>query len=169
MEEMKLKVFPLSEMTDEEFAPYGEIIGREKGVSKKTPGYEYWPENIDFGPNPELVVSGLFQINKESKKGKGLERHADISESFFPIEGKSLFILAPPDNSKSKPDTTKFKAVYLDGRLGISLKKGTWHWPTLLGDERARYVIVRKGKIGQLREKKELKDLNIKDINLLIE
>lgn len=166
METKKLKVVPLSEVTDEEFAPFGQIMGRVRGTAKEDPSFLYWTKNVDLGDDAELVDCGLFQVDNTARKVRFLERHLNITESFIPVEGEGIFILGPPDNSTSKPDVTKLKAFYFNGKLGISLHKGTWHWPPIPMEEFIRLILVRKGKIGELKEVVDLKDVDLEDIVL---
>ena len=83
-----------------------------------------------------------------------LKVYADGSElESFDLEmipfggGEVVFIMAPGDNSKDKPDTDKLRAFLLDGRLGVSLNKGTWHWPPLAIREFANIFLLLKGEV----------------------
>ena len=166
MENKKLTVIPISDVTDEEFAPFGQIVGREKGKGKVDPSFIYWTKNIDLGDNAEKVDVGLFQVDKTARKVRFFERHLNITETFMPIEGEGIFILGPPDDSNEKPDISKLKAFYFKEGTGISLHKGTWHWPPIPMGDRIRLTLFRKGAIGELKEVVDIKDVGLDDVTL---
>lgn len=167
MENKEVRIIPLSEVTDAEFAPYGQIMGRERGEPKSSKEFlKYWTRNVDLGLELDKVDCGLLVCNKEARRVRYFERHPETSENFVPIEGECIFVMAPADNSKSKPDTSRIKAFYLNGTFGVALHPGTWHWPPIPLGELIRLVLVRKGKIADPMEIVELKDLEINEIVL---
>lgn len=166
MKRLELKIIPLDEVSDEEFAPYGQIMGREKGdpkVSREV--LKYWTKTADLGPDEDqLVDCGLLVCNKNARNVRYFERHPETSENFVPVEGECIFVMAPIDLSKDKPDVSRIKAFYLNGKLGVALPKGNWHWPPIpLGDQ-VKLVLVKKGKNFQRQDFAELKDLGIDEL-----
>ena len=77
-----------------------------------------------------------------------MERHPLTNETFFFLEGDVIFVMAPPDNSKSAPDLNKACAFLCDSSLGMHLWKGTWHWPPVPVYDNARIGLIRKGKLS---------------------
>lgn len=169
MRKQELKVEVLKNLPEESFAPYGQIFGIERGdPSEDNTFVKCWSYNVDLGEeveNIDLCYCTLKRVSKDTivqvKKTKGLpewlrefeggttvkimERHPLTSETFFFLEGDVIFVMAPPDNSKDMPDVSKTRAFLLDGTLGISLWKGTWHWPPIPVCDSARIGLVRKG------------------------
>jgi ureidoglycolate hydrolase len=163
----EVKIINLEEVTDEEFAPYGQIWGREKGEPYKTLEYlKYYSDNVDLGPQAEWVDGGLLVCNKKGRIIKYFERHPENSESFVPIEGDCIFVMAPVDNTKDKPDISRIKAFYMNGSLGVALPPGNWHWPPIPLGEIVKLILVRKGTQRNPFESVDLEDLGIDEIRL---
>ncbi len=166
MNRLEIKIVPLDEVSDEEFAPYGQILGREKGdpkVSREV--LKYWTKTADLGPEEDQQVDcGLLVCNKNARAIRYFERHPETSEIFVPVEGECIFVMAPIDLSGDKPDVSRIKAFYLNGKLGVALPKGNWHWPPIpLGDQ-VKLVLVKKGKDFKRQDFAELKDLGIDEL-----
>lgn len=172
MEKKELKVEALKYISEESFKPYGQIFGLEKGSPTEDIIFvKCWSYNVDLGDDNEKIdlcycklqrVSSTTILEVEKHQGlpdwlrgyKGgttvskMERHPLTTETFFFLEGDVIFVLAPPDNSKKVPDLTMVRAFLLDSSLGISLWKGTWHWPPIPVYESARIGILRKGDLS---------------------
>ena len=72
--------------------------------------------------------------------------------------------MAPVDLAKDKPDVSRIKAFYLNGKLGVALPKGNWHWPPIPLGEQVKLVLAKKGKSFQPQDFAELKDLGIDEL-----
>jgi ureidoglycolate hydrolase len=171
METRDLSVVPFEWVSDEEFRPYGQIFGLEKGApSEDNEFVRCWSGNVDLREELEkvdLCYCNLKRVNAADMetfaKEKGLpgwlegfkggttvtkmERHPYTSESFFFLEGDVIFVVAPVDNAKDRPDLSRVRAFLCNGRLGMHLWKGTWHWPPIPAYKSARLGLVRKGKL----------------------
>ncbi|MBN2072317.1 MAG: ureidoglycolate lyase [Actinobacteria bacterium] len=170
MKKFDLKVEPIKYVSEESFKPYGQIFGLEKG--KPTEDYIFlkcWWKNIDIevaanekiGFNyckidrmPPEDTEKARQNNtladwlKNFKGGASvtiMERHPTTDETFFFLEGDAIFVMAPPDPSKSKPDISRARAFLLDRSVSVSLWKGTWHWPPIPVYQYTRFCIVCTG------------------------
>ncbi|MDD4082383.1 MAG: ureidoglycolate lyase [Sphaerochaetaceae bacterium] len=162
-----VKVIPLSEVTDEEFAPYGQIMGRVRAEPSNIRKHQhYWANNVDLGAVLDKVDCGLLITNTNGRDIKYFERHSRISENFVPTEGESIFVMAPPNNSKETPDPSEIVAFYLDGTLGVALNIGTWHWPPIPLGKEAKFVLLRKGEIDDKTEMSYLEDFGLDKIVL---
>jgi len=168
MEMLELKVEPLKNIPEKDFLPYGQFFGVERGApSEDIVFVKCWSYNVDLGETEDidLCYCKLERVTKETivqveKTGglpdwlrgyeggttvKKMERHPLTSETFFFLEGDVIFLMAPPDNEKDMPDLTKMRAFLCDHSLGVSLWKGTWHWPPIPVYDTARVGLVRKG------------------------
>ena len=169
MNTLEVKIVPLEETTAEEFAPYGQIMGREAGEPFETLEIlKYWTKNADLGPENEKVDGGLLVCNKSGRNVKYFERHPETGEYFIPIEGECIFVMAPADNSKDRPDISRVKAFYLNGKLGAALHKGNWHWPPIPLGETVKFVLIRKGTLWETTEIKELGELGIDELKIYL-
>jgi len=155
MENRYIKIEHLYNVSKEDFAPYGQIVGLcNEPPLEDLENLKYYKENINLGPsekNVEEVTCGLL-ICKERKPGEPIvkfERHVLFTETFIPLNGgEVVFVLAPADNSKDKPNIEKIRIFLLDGSLGVSLHKGTWHWPPMPIRKSANFMLLSKGKLS---------------------
>ena len=167
MKNLDVKILPLDETTAEEFAPYGQVMRREEGEPYESLEHlKYWTKNTDLGPDNDKVDGGLLVCNKNGRNIKYFERHPETAEFFVLIEGECLFLMAPSDNSRDKPDISRAKAFFMNGKLGAGLHKGTWHWPPIPLGETCKFVLVRKGTLWETTEIKELGELGIDKVNI---
>ena len=165
----EIKITPLEEVTAEEFAPYGQIMGRCEGEPFETLEIlKYWTKNADLGPDNEKADGGLLLCNKSGKTIKYLERHPETAENFIPIENECIFVMAPADNASDKPDVSKLAAFYMNGSLGVALHKGTWHWPPVPLSETVKLVLVRKGTLWEEAEFKNFDELGIDELKVVL-
>ena len=169
MEKKELKVEALKYVSEESFKPYGQIFGLEKGLPTEDNIFvRCWSDNINIKAEGEKIDFCYCVLKKVSKgemkeaesenrvpawlknfeggtKVSKMERDPLTTETFFFLEGDSIFVMAPPDISKSKPDLSKVRAFLLDSTLSISLWKGTWHWPPIPVYKSTRICLVRTG------------------------
>jgi ureidoglycolate hydrolase len=74
--------------------------------------------------------------------------------------GRSLFVLAPPNEPFDSPEPPRLedvRAFVLDGTVGINLKLGTWHWTPFPLTEGASFAIL-------VRRDAAADDLNMIDL-----
>jgi ureidoglycolate lyase len=169
MKSHEVKIIPLEETSQQQFDPYGQIMGREEGQPYETLEIlKYWTGNADLGPEGEKVDGGLLTCNKSGRTIRYLERHPETAENFVPIQGECLFVMAPADNSREAPDISRLKAFYLNGSLGVALHKGTWHWPPIPLGEKVKLVLVRKGTLWEETQIKNLEELGISELKIIL-
>jgi len=164
----EIKIQSLEAVTQKEFAPYGQIMGRTEGKPyENIEMLKYWTKNADLGPDNEKVDGGLLLCNK-TPKIRYLEMHPETSENFIPVEGECIFVMAPAGKKGEDPDISRLKAFYLNGSLGVALHKGTWHWPPIPMGETVKLVLVRKGTLWEETQIKDLKDLGIDELKVTL-
>jgi ureidoglycolate lyase len=169
MKIQEVQITPLEEVAADEFAPYGQIMGREHGEPYETLEIlQYWTKDADLGPENEKVDGGLLVCNKTGRRINYLERHPETAENFIPVQGECIFLMAPADNDRKNPDLSRLKAFYLNGSLGVSLHKGTWHWPPIPLCETVKLVLVRKGTLWEETEIREWPDLGIDGVRIVL-
>ncbi|MBM3713352.1 MAG: hypothetical protein FJW56_07955 [Actinobacteria bacterium] len=161
----EIKVELLKDIFPKDFEPYGQIMGNEKGEPLEDFTYlRYWPTNVETGDKNEEIDIGLLICQRTEDKITKLERHKNTFEILFPFGGDTIWVLAPPDNNKKKPDLSRIRAFHLDGTLGICLHKGTWHWAPICLKETVKFMVLLK---GGLEDPTEYQDINL-ELKLLI-
>jgi ureidoglycolate hydrolase len=165
----QLKINNLEEFSNEEFAPYGQIWGREEGepleVLENLKFYSY-EEKLE--PAVEMVESGFLICNEKGRKIRYFERHPETSEIFIPIHGQCIFVMAPGDDGEAKPDVSRLKAFYLSGNLGVALPAGNWHWPPIPLGKQVKLLLIRKGSNSDPCDIVELKDIGLEGIQIIL-
>jgi ureidoglycolate lyase len=148
---MKTKYVEIERLTDisvDEFAPYGQIIGLEDSPPLEDfPHLNYWTHNVDIGPDEEKLDLGLL-LCKPLPPGTAItkmERHPYTWEIFMPPVGEVVFVMAPIDTQGDAPDIARVRAFLLDGGLGVALPGGNWHWPPIPVGGPAKISLLRKG------------------------
>jgi ureidoglycolate hydrolase len=83
---MNIKTFPIQNLSRESFAPYGTILGHYR----TSDGYE---------PVVTVESTGWIWAIKtfHNKTIDRIDSHPDTKESFEPVWGTSLLVVAPPD------------------------------------------------------------------------
>lgn len=148
VKEIKFKV-----LTKENFKLFGSIIeGLGKTPTISNEELDYWGSirKLDIR-NP--CVSFLTVKRRDFEIDK-LERHVNITEVFIPLEGVSIFPMAPPGEIIPLENVNAF---LLDGSKGIVMEKGVWHYPPFPITEKATFAVI-------LDERTIDEDLEIRDI-----
>jgi len=143
-----VKIERLTDLTCDEFAPYGQIIGLEDAPPlEDLPYLNYWTHNVDIGPDEEKLDLGLLLCKPQSPGTPitKMERHPYTWEIFMPPVGEVVFVMAPTDVTGDKPDVDSIRAFLLDGTLGVALPAGNWHWPPIPVGAPAKITLLRKG------------------------
>ena len=131
MAEDRLMKVKIEDLTEEAFAPYGEVLG----YVKRSPdwstgaGVPIWFSSFSL-EGTAAVGFNTYVYEKPPTEYEiyQLEQHPNIKQTMIPMEGKpSILYVAPPSPWKTSPDLDKFKAFLLDGTRGVVLEKLTWH------------------------------------------
>ena len=132
MKAVDVKLERLSDVTPEEFAPYGYIVGR-KETSKLTMENTgsnltvYW-ELLPVLKGEKGVLSVALLTFKPKDPGKltdWMECHKGTAECFIPMGGKEIVYVGAP--AGDKPDVDKARAFIVGPDEGIVIPKGVWH------------------------------------------
>jgi ureidoglycolate lyase len=145
------------------FARFGQIIGLEdQQPLEDFPYLKYWTGTADLGKTDEGLDMGWLVCKRTEAEINRLERHLYTSETFFPLVGKSIFVMAPP-NDREGVEMIEYKdqikAFFIDGSEAVSLKKGTWHWPPKPLEDLAKFALLRK---GELKDPTQILELGFK-------
>ncbi|KPJ62178.1 MAG: hypothetical protein AMJ42_00005 [Deltaproteobacteria bacterium DG_8] len=87
----EIKIINLEEVTSEEFAPYGQIWGREEGEPFETLEHlKYYSNNADLGPGVEKIDGGLLVCNKNGRIIEYLERQKKTIHYMIKVKMKNM-------------------------------------------------------------------------------
>jgi ureidoglycolate lyase len=163
-----IKIIDLENVSKAEFAPYGQIWGREEGEPIEIlENLIYYENNARLDPPFEVVDTGLLICNEKGRHIKYFERHPGTTEAFIPIEGECIFVMAPC-NRGAKPEPDKIKAFYLRGTLGVVLPAGNWHWPPIPIGSRVKLLLIRCGTKSDPCDTVELNEIGLDEIRLTL-
>lgn len=130
------------------FAPYGDVVtsaGRDgrsinAGTSVRVEMPE--PDVLDHDGRPSLSVFRASAVRLPFEV-RELERHRLGSQSFLPLGGAPFVVVVALGDEA--PDDDTLAAFLVDGRRGITFRRGTWHHPLLALEEGDFAVIERRG------------------------
>jgi ureidoglycolate hydrolase len=132
---LKVKIQPL---TAELFRPYGEVLKPKQLI---------YPETEEGRVAMELLA---MKYRPNAKKLDQLAIHFSYNQTFIPVQGSLVLIVAPPPrNREAGPsgyelDYEKVAAFMVDPGQAAFIYKGTWHNAITLGSECAFINVTRK-------------------------
>jgi ureidoglycolate lyase len=145
---MKTYRLNLKPLTQEAFAPFGDVIQKEG----------HYPEEINYGQTRKYA--GLAQLDVGDKEGTStihiyrsrpvslpfrievMEYHPLGSQAFIPLhEQPFLVVVAPPAESLPFKSIQGFLS---NGEQGVSLNKGVWHHYQLSLGETCDYLVIER-------------------------
>lgn len=147
----EIRVEPLD---PREFEPFGVVLGEpvEAPPSVEREDLVAWLGISDLlGMDAERAVWGYLKIYRQSSPVDQLERHCQTAEAFIPLEGSSVIVVAPPSHPKdpaASPNEEAIRAFLLDGKAGIFLPPGVWHWAPSPVTEEATFLLLLHKEIG---------------------
>jgi len=154
-----MKEMPIKILTKENFAPFGTIIetpSTKPAISDRS--LDFWEALAELDVEKPQV--SFLVVKKRDFSLDKIERHVKLTEVFIPLEGVSVFPLAPPkdvEDPKAEVPLDESVAFILDGSKGIVMKKGTWHWAPFPITEKATFAVI----LGMNTVKE---DLDIRDV-----
>jgi ureidoglycolate lyase len=143
MKNYRLNLKPL---TQEAFAPFGDVIQKEG----------HYPEEINYGQTRKYA--GLAQVDVGDEKSTAtvhiyrsrpvslpfrievMEYHPLGSQAFIPLHSQPfLVIVAPP--AETLP-VKSIQGFFTNGEQGVNLNKAVWHHYQLSLDETCDYLVI---------------------------
>jgi len=119
-------------VTQEEFAPYGYIVGRKETgkppIENEGSNLTVYFDILPFLKEETGILSVAlltFKPKDPNKLTDWMECHEGTAEFFIPLGGKEIVYVGAPTGEK--PDTAKIKAFIVGPNEGIVVTKGVWH------------------------------------------
>lgn len=136
---MEITVEPL---TEEAFAPYGQVISL--GPLGRAHSTRYAADVENRRAEARLNVSISQQIPTALPLVvKAMEKHPHSAQTFVPTAAERYLVLVCPQDGSGGPDLAKLKAFAADGSQGINYHPDTWHHPFTVLDGPAECVVLR--------------------------
>jgi len=132
---LRVKIQPL---TAELFRPYGEVLKPKQLI---------YPETEEGRVAMEMLA---IKYRPNAKKMDQLAIHFSYNQTFIPVQGSLVLIVAPPPrNREAGPsgyelDYEKIAAFMVDPGQAAFIYKGTWHNAITLGSECTFLNVTRK-------------------------
>lgn len=154
-------------LTRDGFAPFGDVLAPTPGridnndlldggyarMSDPVPGerradfdvLDYWGDIATI--SRDTMRLGYLRTKRRPLAFSWFERHLKGTQSFMPLGGvESVICVARAGDPAlgTLPDLNTVRAFRMDGRSGINLHPGTWHWtPFPVGDAADFIILVR--------------------------
>lgn len=125
----RIHVLKIEWLTEEAFAPFGQIIAAKDRPPDFRGGGGTLGWAIDFQAGRPLV--SFLKTPFQGSQFKKMERHFHLTQAFIPLGGSPtvVAVAAPSDprDREAVPRPEQVRAFLLDGTKGYALWKGTWH------------------------------------------
>lgn len=136
-------------LTNERFAPYGDVIeaARSQSGAMNAERFERFDDlcKVDIAKGGHLAMSVArcrtptalpLRIDK-------VERHPLGSQAFVPMQRcRMVIVVAPPGESV---DAADLRAFVTNGKQGFNYHRGTWHMPLIALDAGLEFLVVDRG------------------------
>ena len=132
-------------LTNERFAPYGDVIATGGGTEPMNEARFTRFANlatVDVDAAGDVAI-GIAQSRTPTSLPYAfdmVERHPHGSQAFVPLSGFSfVVVVGPPGESVAADD---LEAFVTNGHQGINYHRGTWHMPLIALDEGQQFLVV---------------------------
>lgn len=140
-----MKKVKVEKLTDEAFAPFGNVLtteGREFGGEA---GMYKWYEKQSSVDGAETVAINLLTAIEREFVCKKFEAHSRTSETILPLTGGLIVAGIPAGDVTCE----RLRAFYVLVGVGISWAAGAWHYaPYPIGGDATCAIIFRHGTGG---------------------
>ena len=132
---LKVKIQPL---TAELFRPYGEVLKPKQLI---------YPETEEGRVAMEMLT---MKYRASAKKMDQLAIHFSYNQTFIPVQGSLVLVVAPPPRNREAGPSgyelayEKVAAFMVDPGQAAFIYKGTWHNALTLGSECTFLNVTRK-------------------------
>jgi len=145
---MKTYHLHLKPLTQEAFAPFGDVIQKQG----------HYPEEINYGQTRKYA--GLAQIDVADEEGTAtvhiyrsrpvslpfrvevMEYHPLGSQAFIPLHQRPFLVVVAP--AAEILDFDSIQGFFTNGEQGVNLKKGVWHHYQLSLLENCDYLVIER-------------------------
>jgi ureidoglycolate lyase len=127
-------------LTQEAFAPFGQVIMRPDGVGQRLDAGTLENRRPHARPTLRISMSAPVELPVVAR---AMERHRFSSQSFVPIDiSRFLVVVAPHAADGSGPDMTQAHSFIFRGDQGVHYNADTWHYQMSPLDRPATYAVL---------------------------
>jgi ureidoglycolate lyase len=137
---------PLQPLTDEAFAPFGEVL-QKQGHYPKDINYGQTRKyanlaGIDTGDAGGRAVIHLYRSRPVSLpfRIEVMENHPLGSQAFFPLHNRPFPLVVAPPSERLSVET--LQAFITNGEQGFNLRRGVWHHYQITLEETSDYLVI---------------------------
>lgn len=124
-----------------DFEKYGVLMDIENQAPlAESEVFSFW-NDIGVGDIPGPVSFGMVRTNTTNLAIPALERHLHTTETLVPLDTDIILVVAPPSRG-DLPDLDAVRAFRIAKGRGVTLKKGTWHYVPLAGEQKPCRTLV---------------------------
>lgn len=129
-------------LTEEGFAPYGQVIAL--GPLGRAHSTRYAADVANLRSEARLNVSISQQVPASLPlQVKFMEKHTHSAQTFVPTAMERYLVLVCPKDANGGPILSELKAFTGDGSQGINYHPDTWHHPFTVLDGPGECVVLR--------------------------
>lgn len=143
---MKKNKLTLRPLTDEAFAPFGEVIQKQghraieinDGITRKFPNLALVDIEPGLGP-PAVHIYRSRPITLPFRI-EWMEKHPSWSQTFMPLHTRPVpIVVAPPSDEL---DVESIRGFFTNGEQGVNFHRGVWHHYQLTLEQSSDYLVI---------------------------
>ena len=134
--------FVAEPLTEEAFAPFGEVIRLGRGKPGTRDAFAAAMDNERGDARLNVSVSRANETPMPLRV-KWMERHPHSGQTFVPLDVSRYLILVAPTGVDGAPDMKDLKAFVAGRGQGINYRTGTWHHPFTALDRPSECLVLR--------------------------
>jgi len=135
----------------EALAAFGSIIGSASGAKAVAVDFYQGAVKMSYPARFECdhpVEITLASLDPRPGEVRYLERHAQHTQAFIPLDGKPFIAVMAPPSEGALPDLAKVRAFYFDGSAGFAMRRGTWHEFPFAIEPASEIVVILSSQTG---------------------
>ena len=167
-----IKLTP-EELTEENFADFGEVVSIESKKSK-TINNGFAEKFADIASLDTKEDQGQTSVHIFVAKSRQfplhismLEKHPYFSQTFMPRHSSPfIVVVAPPSQS---PIIENLRAFITNGQQGINYSRGVWHFPLISINDNSQFIVIDRKHNEEFDTIEQCEEVSIDDINVVLE
>lgn len=167
-----IKLTP-EELTEENFADFGEVVSIESKKSK-TINNGFAEKFADIASLDTKEDQGQTSVHIFVAKSRQfplhismLEKHPYFSQTFIPRHSSPFIIVVAPPSEK--PSIEKIKAFITNGEQGINYSRGVWHFPLISIKDNSQFIVIDRKHNEDIDTIEQCEEIIIDDVNVTLE